>query len=455
MRKNNFTMLQLSIYLLSLILLIGCNVDNSCVNECEPESEYIKNTDWTVMHYCAGDSNGLASFLCEDIEEAVNGYSGTCNVLVLIDVGASKEYSIYGKSFSGTGVFRVEKNKLTRIDLRDVYQTSESSVDTGDATVLQAFISYCKENYPAKYYGMFLGGHGGGVSSTIYSDNIFRNILNDGSTQRWICAVDLTDTLDESCSVDFLGLDLCYMGNVEFLYQIRKGNGKFSADYATASAPEVWGEGLNYARIYYNFTPGITPKELAYLVVKCQDERTQLKEYPQSQASKQSLAAYDLSKMNNLKQKFDEFCNLMADKKTIAENIRGIPGISQDDITHYFSSKYPVYWKKYPYFDLYDFVRKLGEADESLKKSAEEVCAAIDELILDSFGRSFYSGFEPGKMGLSIFYPNFSIADCTWDYMIWNKVSSSGNECYGKLSWCIDNAQIGNWFTLLESWYKE
>lgn len=442
-------------YLLSacLLLLIGCDVDNNvtCVNEYG--SVYQKNTDWTVMHYLAGDSNGLAPCLCDDVEEVINGYEGNCNVLVLIDVDASKEYSIHGESFSGTCVFRVEKNKLTRIDLQSVYKTSAPSVDSADTDVLRAFISYCKKNYPAKCYGMFLGGHGGGVSSTIYSNTVLKNILYDGNTQRWICAVDLTNNLDESCSVDFLGLDLCYMGNVEFLYQIRKGNGGFSADYVTASAPEVWGEGLNYSKIYKNFTTGITPKELACRIVEYQNEYTRQKS--SSQALKQSLAAYDLSKIDNLKQKFDEFCSLMIDKKAIAEGIRGKKGISQSDITHYFSSNYSYYWGKYPYFDLYDFVRQIGEAEEELKGTAEDVCAAIDELILDSFGRSFYSAFKPGKMGLSFFYPDFSISGCTWDYMIWNRVSLSGNECYGNLSWCIDNASAGNWFTLLEAWYKE
>lgn len=454
MIKNNFMTSQFFIYFSSLFLLIGCTINNACFDEREFKSEYIKNTDWTIMHYCAGDSNGLASYLCNDIEEIINGYKGNCNVLVFIDVGESNEYVINGELFSGTCIFRVEKNKLTRIDLHDVCEDFGAAVDSADTAVLRAFISYCKKNYPAKYYGMFFGGHGGGVSSTVYSNTIFKNILFDGDTKRWICAVDLTNNLDESCSVDFLGIDLCYMGNTEFLYQIRKGNGGFSADYVTASAPEVWGEGLNYSCIYGSFTNGIMPKELACLVVTCQNVYTYMQSSSKPQARRQSLAAYDLSKIDNLKQRFDAFCNVMTDKKAIAECIRGKLGEkSQNDITHYFSSSSINGWKCYPYFDLYDFVRQLGETDESLKKSAEEVCEAIDELILDSFGRSFYSRFDPGKMGLSIFYPDFSIFD--WDYMMWNQISSSGNECYGKLSWCTDNAQTGNWFTLLESWYKK
>lgn len=461
MRINKVFIHLLFVYLL---FFAGCYIDNNngCYidNECVCEHEYIKNTDWTVMHYLASDSGRLESDLCKDIEEIVNGYRGGCNVLVLIDVGASEEYSIYDQSFSGTCIFRAEENKLARIDLHDVYSASESSVDSADPDVLRAFISYCKENYPAKYYGLFLGGHGGGVSSTIYQNTTLKNILYDGDTKRWICAVDLTNNLDGSCSVDLLGLDLCYMGCVEFLYQIRKGNGRFSADYAIASAPEVWGEGLNYFNIYENFAVGITPKDLSCRIVKCQSEYIQQKSSSQirsiaTQARAQSVAAYDLSEIDNLKQKFDELCNLMTDKKATAQGIRGSVGVSQSDMTHYFAATSLSQWKLYPYFDLYDFVKQIGASDDLLKNTAYEVCAAIDELILDSFGGSLYSKFEPGKMGLSFFYPNFSIWDCTWDYMIWNKVSSSGNECYGNLSWCLDNKQTGNWFTLLETWYKE
>jgi clostripain len=273
-----------------------------------------------------------------------------------------------------------------------------------------------------------------------------------------ICAVDLTKHLDENCSVDFLDLDLCYMGCVEFLYQIRKGNGGFSSHYVTASAPEVWGMGQNYSNIYKEFIPDITPEKLARLVLKLQDEYTQYSGDWHPLKSKQSFIACDLSKISNVKQKFDKFCNVLKDKKELAESVRASRGVTQDDITHYFSSNDPLYWrqnwKQCPYFDLYDFVFQIGEKDDELKEVASEVCEAIDELILDSFGRESYSRFQPGKMGLSFFYPDFSIYGCSWDYMIWNKVSSSENECYGNLSWSKDNADAGNWLTLLESWYK-
>ena len=432
-------------------LLINCSFGCICESE---KIEYKKNTDWTIMHYCAGDSNGLAADLCDDIEEIIKSYNENCNVLVLIDVSAGSKCTIYNQTFSGTGVFRVEKNKLTLIELQDVYEYSADSVDTGDTDCLQAFISYCKANYPAKYYGLFLGGHGMGVSSTVYSNIIQKNILYDGETKRMICAVDLTNHLDENCSVDFLNLDLCYMGCVEFLYQIRKGNGGFSSHYVTASAPEVWGMGQNYSNIYKEFIPDITPREFARLVVKSQDEYTKTSGVTHSLKLKQSLIACDLSKIDNVKQKFDKFCNVLKDKKELAESVRASRGVTQDDITHYFSSIFSSDWKQYPYFDLYDFVFQIGEKDDELKEVANEVCEAIDELILDSFGRESYSRFQPGKMGLSFFYPDFSIYGCSWDYMIWNKVSSSENECYGNLSWSKDNADAGNWFTLLESWYK-
>ena len=437
---------------ISFLLLIGCSTDFVCKNEGKPV--YEKNTDWTIMHYCAGDSNGLATDLCCDIEEIVKGYSGNCNVLILIDVAENQSCTIFEETFSGTCIFRVEKGKLVRISLDEIYQGIEKSINSADTDVLKNFIFYCKKNYPAKYYGLFLGGHGNGVGSAFYSNIIQKNILYDGDKKQWICAVDLTTNLEENCSVDFLGLDLCYMGSMEFLYQIRVGNGGFSTKYVTASAPEVWGMGLDYSRIYNNFIPDITPKNFANLVVKSQDEYTKTSDVQHSLKSKQSLIACDLSKVDNVKQKFDILCNVLTTKKELAESVRGKSRLNQSDITHYFSSMYSTEWKYYPYFDLYDFVFLLGEKDEELKEISREVCEAIDELILDSFGRDFYTRFIPGKMGLSIFYPNFTLNGCSWDYMMWNKVSSSGNECYGNLSWNKDNAGVGNWFTLLESWYK-
>lgn len=448
MKQKTFNCL-MHLLLTFLLSLTGCVV---CMQN--EGSVYKKNTDWTVMHYCAGDSNGLAADLCCDIEEVVRGHSGNCNVLILIDVAENQNCTILDETFSGTCVFRVEKGKLVRVCLDEIYQSSEKSINSADTDVLKSFISYCKKNYPAKYYGLFLGGHGNGVGSAFYSNTVQKNILYDGNKKQWICAVDLAINLGESSSVDFLGLDLCYMGNVEFLYQLRVGNGGFSANYVTASAPEVWGSGLNYYYVYRNFYQGITPAELACLVVKLHNEYTQSSDVQHTLKQKQSLIACDLSKIANVKQKFDIFCGALMTKKELVESVRGKSRLSQDDITHYFSSMYSSEWKYFPYFDLYDFVSLLGEKDEELKEISREVCEAIDELILDSFGRSFYSRFIPGKMGVSIFYPNFALNGCSWDYMIWNKVSSTGNECYGNLSWSKDNAGVGNWFTLLESWYK-
>lgn len=434
------------------LLSIVCCADSLCENE--EDNVYIKNTDWTMMHYCAGD-NGLAFDLCDDIEEVIKGYNDNCNVLVLIDVSAESQCTIYDETFSGTGVFRIEKDRLTRIDLRNIYDDSEKSVDTGDTAVLQAFITYCKENYPAKYYGLFLGGHGMGVGSTVYSDIVQKNILIDEDTKRMICAVDLTTNLNENCSVDFLDLDLCYMACVEFLYQIRKGNGGFSADYVVASAPEVWGMGQNYSNIYKEFTSDITPEKLARLVLKLQDEYTQYSGDWHSLKSKQSFIACDLSKISNVKQKFDNLCSALMNKKEFAESIRGFGNVSINKMTHYLPSFSSYNWRAFPYFDLYDFVFQIGEKDQELKSLSDEVCTAIEEMILESFGRSYYSRFQPGKMGLSFFYPDFSRDGCSWDYMIWNKVSSSKNECYGSLAWCKDDVTTGNWFSLLEYWYKD
>ena len=270
-----------------------------------------------------------------------------------------------------------------------------------------------------------------------------------------ICAVDLTTNLNKNCSVDFLDLDLCYMACVEFLYQIRKGNGSFSADYVVASAPEVWGMGQNYSNIYKEFTSDITPEKLARLVLKLQDEYTQYSGDWHSLKSKQSLIACDLSKISNVKQKFDNLCSALMNKKELAESIRGFGNVSINKMTHYFPSSSSPNWRAFPYFDLYDFVFQIGEKDQELKSLSDEVCTAIEEMILESFGRSYYSRFQPGKMGLSFFYPDFSRDGCSWDYMIWNEVSSSKNECYGSLAWCKDDVTTGNWFSLLEYWYKD
>ena len=106
---KNFAVL---LFIPFLLLISGCDLSS-------PEF------DWTMMHYCAGDSNGLASDLCDDIEEVIKGYNDNCNVLVLIDVSAGGQCTIYNQTFSGTGVFRVEKNKLIRIEMHRFRKKSD------------------------------------------------------------------------------------------------------------------------------------------------------------------------------------------------------------------------------------------------------------------------------------------------------------------------------------------
>ncbi|MEI6314588.1 MAG: clostripain-related cysteine peptidase, partial [Syntrophus sp. (in: bacteria)] len=238
---------------------------------------------WTVMVYMAGDNN-LDGAALRDIEEMARvGSTKDVNVLVQLD--------------------RLEDKKTRRFLItkgggynRDCVETF-GETNTGDPKILDDFLAWSIERYPAERYFLILWNHGSGWwedaknravapnSSEVKSCrpvpriSLFRHKTDPPthSTHRSICYDDtsggdaldnreLKDVLANACTaigkkIDILGMDACLMTMVEVAWQLRD-----SVEVLVGSEIEEPNDGWPYAEILTFLTA--KPKSKTHIVAK-------------------------------------------------------------------------------------------------------------------------------------------------------------------------------------------
>lgn len=484
----------------------------------------------TIMYYCDAD-NDLEPELLGDIEEMKQGVSDEVNLIALVDRHDSytSDSYILGEDFSDTRLYKINPNQVERLDGKTQFpKISKTSTDfeanMGDANTLKNFIDYCKEEYPADKYALVLSNHGGGPKTN--PENETRKLVCIDETDGYdvLYTGEFSDVLTADQSVDLFGLDACLMGSAEFAYQFYKGNGGFEADVMVASAASEWGDGWSYTDIlerlqtkegnngqrdltlggyerYYS-PETVTAAEIGAIIVEEQRDSCE------RVVTDQTLSCYDLSEVRAVKDAVDELAVAIQDEKDMVENLRG--DMRNPKMIHYFDSRSRTERVYYPFFDAYDFAKKIVEngavskASNSLalsdnnaesvkdavysnekskpgsdlgfidiQRKAQRVMDKVDDMVLYSFGQEDYDGFEDGKDGLTIFFPfgdSKVYVNRAWhnhfEFQYWyspldlTEYLELGEMCYGKLMWCEDGVDeginsVGNWFEMLDKWYDE
>lgn len=455
--------------LVSAVLFFSCTQTSSGQLD---SFSYQKDADWTLMFYMAGD-NSLDSSLAANVQQMMAGYAGGVNAVLLADRNANATSTVaFGEAFSDTRMYLVTQNHLERLygdsSFPELAEGVSYEADTGDASVLRKFIRYCKKNYPASYYGLIIGSHGGGVQtgSQIQSRAVVVDATSDND---WLFTAELTDVLELSDSVDVLGLDACYMANVEFAYQL-SNMAAFHASYIAASPAEEWSAGWNYTPLLRCFASSVpSPADFASSLVD--DYEAYTAAAGTSASKKQTLTCIDTSKLPVLKTSFDSLAAMLAGYQTETENLRGTGALVQSSELFYFNSTAIVPgWLQYPYFDLYSFALRMAadqDYPDTIRNAASSVAAAADDAVVSSFAGAYYSSSlaVPDVAGLSFFFPDGSRlykSYPSWAYQTWYTAlpvyESSGGKYYGNLAFCKDGAVSGdgtaeNWFELLDVWY--
>lgn len=459
-----------TVFLFSFILLcflVSCP---------QPEGPTIPDTDWTVMIYSAGDRN-LSSQLMGDLAEIKSGTNNNMTIIALADNTYNTQTS-FSEAFSGTRLYQIYNNDARRLSGRDILPEitldEECNLNTGDADTFRRFITFCKTYYPAKRYAVFVGGHGiGAVEEKFISRSQSLSVAEpqkamavDGtSSSDWMFTAELTDAFDYDEPIDLFVLDCCTMGFAEVAYQYRPGNDSFNTQYMVVSLPQQIGEGLFYDRIFSQVTPTMSPIEFGKLILQQQEniEKENCSSYWRYNYTEiLSMALYDCTKIETLKNAIDETVPYLANQKSLMQNT---------------AAKSCGYWKRsYSYlqstfdyvFDIYDIFTRLSDVSDVLSAEARVRCADVarlaDETVLASFllkdpDASYQYPFEENRSGLAIFLPQ---ADYLWrETLSYNAIDIVSSDPtmngYGNFAWCSDgsipsNNIADNWFELLDSW---
>lgn len=228
---------------------------------------------WTFMVYMAGDNN-LSDAGDTDLEEMMKVGSNE-NVNVVVEFDNAGEL--------GTNRYFIQKGS----ENEPVESLGET--DCGDPEVLNDFISWTADRYPAERYALILWNHGGGweptemdriarslrpkyynsreagtLSASQMKKSLFRTsvkkILDRSSSyERAICSDDgsghsldtielgnvLSKTVDTMGKpLDVLGMDACLMSNLEVAYQAAP-----YVNYIIASEEEEPNQGWPYESV--------------------------------------------------------------------------------------------------------------------------------------------------------------------------------------------------------------
>jgi Clostripain family len=263
---------------------------------------------WTVMVYLAGDNN-------------LDG-AGVVDLKEMKQVGSNDQVNIVAQ-FDRAGV----KTQTIRYCLRKKTPLAKDAVkrlgetNMGDPKVLQDFVSWSVNNYPAEHYMLVLWNHGAGWDdANLYQGDVFggaappvtrkrqtlgltrgggrvlrsahvragishtrralfrttvaqavrsRAIAFDDQAQDFLDNIELKRVLLGikkmlKRKIDILGMDACLMSMLEVAYQI-----KDTAAYQVGSEESEPGEGWPYDRILKLLAakPSMSPGELAADVV--------------------------------------------------------------------------------------------------------------------------------------------------------------------------------------------
>lgn len=277
------------------ILFICSFVMFSCSSD--DDAPYVKErSKETVIVFFphTGNLYGYLSNNLADIERAMLKKENNPNVIV---------YMNYGKNKHNACIYEIrrEGDECVHDTLRKYTENPYSTVED-----MSNLLSEIKSMTPeATDFKMILGCHGMGwiyadtynKVSAKYPKKFFADHEEENPITRWIGSNSAKIEMDKfaealnrsSLHLSLMVFDVCYMANVESLYELRN-----SADYIVGSSIEIMGKGMPYLEIWDEITAPVTHNSLDAI---CKKVYTY---YNNSDQPYCTLSAIDCSKMDNL-----------------------------------------------------------------------------------------------------------------------------------------------------------
>lgn len=273
-----------------LIYMCGANLESDYANQTQIRDDY--------GNVYSHDGVGLA---VGDIKEILSVSGKPDDINIVIETGGANTWTnnSYGNYSNGYSIdasklqiHHVENNKI-------VLDKSLTYASMGLSTTLQSFVEYGFENYDAEKTALILWNHGGAMQGVCFDEK--KN--NDGLTTSEVATAVKEAIKNKNASkLEWIGYDACLMG----VQDIAGINSEY-ANYMVAAQESEQGEGWDYD----NWVDDLYAKKPTETILSaiCDSfvqsidimiDGWQISDGYRS-ANDQTLAWYDLSKMNSYK----------------------------------------------------------------------------------------------------------------------------------------------------------
>ena len=419
--------------------------------------------NWTILVYLAGDNNLDGAGVVDLNEMKQVGCTDQINVLAQFDRAGSKEETIRYCLQKGTPLTKDAVQKL-------------GETNTGDPKVLEDFVAWGVNNYPAAHYLLVLWNHGAGWDdANLYQGDVFsgaappiarkqqtvvsrgeagdakalpfsqvraglantrralfsttveaavqdRAIAFDDQAQDFLDNIELKRVMGRikkslKHNIDILGMDACLMGMLEVAYQLRD-----CADYMVGSQEVEPGDGWPYDRILKALAgkPTMTPADLSKIIVE------------------QYLASYRTN--SNVTQSAARLANVKALGSAVDGLAKALKSVLDFEAARNAllnaRNRVQEYSRPYDeYCDLLDLCSLLEHYLNDAEVSA--ACVQVKQAAADAIVATGFKGaIVKGSQGLSIYFPKRKLSPLyktldftkasTWDEFLKAYLASLG-----------------------------
>lgn len=180
-----------------LVLIMGCAAPATTLASPRQSAE------WTVMVYMSGD-NDLEKYIVLDLEQelAATGSSDAVQVVALADRGPDHDTS--RGDWQSTKLFHVEQGMIADSE-HAMADWGERNM--GDPRTLIDFVTWARDNYPAKHFALYFWGHGWNWHPGY--------VMYDATDHDALDLNEITTSFPEIGFIDFVGYDGCNMAAIE------------------------------------------------------------------------------------------------------------------------------------------------------------------------------------------------------------------------------------------------
>ena len=231
----------------TMMSFTACSSDDEVLNGVNDNLQLNKGqhavAERTVLVYLAGKNN-LSKLLQTNMEQMKAGskHIGNNTLLVFVrrDIQGEKPW-----------LARVSNGELTDSVSLDDMGVGTGNMQACNPELMEQVMRYAFSHYPAKEYGLVLGGHSTGwlidqepnITRAFGVDN-GDGYANSSKSKRWINVPTIARVLERVPHLKFIFADCCNFMCLETMYELRN-----VTDYIIGSPAEIPAEGAPYEQI--------------------------------------------------------------------------------------------------------------------------------------------------------------------------------------------------------------